>query len=269
MRKRRGLVLVLFSLCMGGVAAWAANDWVSERMNAEQSGDMMPVIAAAMEIPYGTKIEGRHVKVVHVAKDSMPSTAFNAITDVEGKVATVDVARGEVLSSARLADHSGGSTLAALVGKNMRAVTVRVDDVIGVAGFLLPGNRVDVLATKLDRTSRNARTDTILQDVKVLAVDQTAATQQNEPVIVRAVTLELTPPQSEILVKAKEEGSIQLTLRNPLDEQMVAETVVEPQEVKKAPAIIARRSAPVRRTNDGTTVTVIRGTHVDKQKTKS
>jgi len=270
MRKRRGLVLVLFSLCMGGVAAWAANDWVSERINAgNDNGDTVPVIAAAMEIPYGTKIEGRHLKVISVPSEDFPKTAFNAITDVEGKVATVDVERGEVLSSSRLADHAGGSTLAALVAKNMRAVTVRVDDVIGVAGFLLPGNKVDVLATKMDRGARSAKTETILRNIKVLAVDQTAATQQNEPVIVRAVTLELTPRQSEDIVKAKEEGSIQLTLRNPLDEAtQVAKA--EPATVKKAPAVIARRSsAPVRRRAVDTTVTVIRGTHVDKLKTKS
>ena len=268
MRQRRGLVLVLFSLCMGGVAAWAANDWVSDRLSdGNEDGDNVPVIVASMEISYGTKIEGRHLKVTSVPSDSLPSTAFQSIQAVEGKVATVDIARGEVLSSSRLADHAGGSTLAALVSKNMRAVTVRVDDVIGVAGFLLPGNRVDVLATKIDRSSQNAKTDTILKNIKVLAVDQTAATQQNEPVIVRAVTLELTPPQSETIVKAKEEGSIQLTLRNPLDEEaLVAQ--IEPQVVRKAPAVMARRSAPVRRTSTDTTVTVIRGTHVDKLKTK-
>jgi len=197
----------------------------------------------------------------------VPSTAFGSIQEVEGKVATADVERGEVLSSSRLADHAGGSTLAALVGKNMRAVSVRVDDVIGVAGFLLPGNRVDVLATKRIRGSGSARTETILQNIKVLAVDQTAATQQNEPVIVRAVTLELTPKQSERIVRAKEEGSIQLTLRNPLDDtQQVASA---PETAKKAPAIIARRAGPVRRKVVDTTITVIRGTHVDKFKTKS
>jgi pilus assembly protein CpaB len=265
------MFLVVFSLCMGALAAWVANGWVNERLTAAAEVDdgAKPVIVAAMDIPYGTKIEGRHMKVAHLPEDSVPETAFSVLEEPEGMVATTDISRGEVLVAARLARHDGGSTLAALVQENMRAVTVRVDDVVGVAGFLLPGNRVDVLATRMERGgSRRARTETILKNIKVLAVDQTAATQQNEPVIVRAVTLELTPNQSEEIVKAKEEGTIQLTLRNPLDEE-----ADKPQVVMKAPALPVRKSstAVVRRspTTTNSTVTVIRGTHVNELKTKS
>lgn len=269
MKRRRGLTLVILSLCLGGVAAWAANDWVADRLNAaEGEAGTQAVIVAALEIPYGTKIEGRHVRVARLPVESIPQGTFDSIEGVEGKVATVDLARGETLISTRLADHTSGSTLAALVQQNMRAVTVRVDDVVGVAGFLLPGNRVDVLATKMVPGTRSARTDTILQNIKVLAVDQTAATQQNEPVIVRAVTLELTPPQSEELVKAKSEGTIQLTLRNPL-EQQIAKVEPPPAEVKKAPRVVVRKSTPRPRRDSSATIEVIRGTQVDKQKTKS
>ncbi len=269
MRKRRGMFLVIFSLCMGAFAAWAANGWVNQRLTAASEVDegAKPVVVAAMDIPYGTKVEGRHMKIVHLPQDSVPGTSFSVLEDAAGMVATTDISRGEVLVSTRLARHDGGSTLAALVQENMRAVTVRVDDVVGVAGFLLPGNRVDVLATRMERGSRRARTETILTNIKVLAVDQTAATQQNDPVIVRAVTLELTPGQSEQIVKAKEEGTIQLTLRNPLDEE-----ADKPQVAMKAPALPApkRSSKPaVSRPSSTATVTVIRGTHVDKLKTKS
>jgi pilus assembly protein CpaB len=130
--------------------------------------------------------------------------------------------------------------------------------VIGVAGFLLPGNRVDVLAARRE-AGRRAMAETILSDVKVLAVDQTAATEKNEPVIVRAVTLEVSPAQAEVLVKAKEEGSIQLTLRNPLDEEVV---VAEAPEAAPEPVPV---SAPPRKRS----VTVIRGTDVTKAKEQS
>jgi pilus assembly protein CpaB len=100
----------------------------------------------------------------------------------------------------------------------MRAVTVRVDDVVGVAGFLLPGNRVDVIATEKDSLGTQVRASTILSNVKVLAVDQTASSDNNQPVVVHAVTLEVTPLDAEILLKGKTAGAIQLTLRNPLDE---------------------------------------------------
>lgn len=268
MRKRRGMFLVIFSLCMGAFAAWAANGWVNQRLTAANEADDAgkPVVIAAMDIPYGTKIEGRHMKIVKLPPESVPGTSFSDLEEASGMVATTDIARGEVLANTRLARHDGGSTLAALVKENMRAVTVRVDDVVGVAGFLLPGNRVDVLATRKERGSRRATTETILTNIKVLAVDQTAATQQNDPVIVRAVTLELSPRQSEEIVKAKSEGSIQLTLRNPLDEEMEAERIA-----MKAPALPVQkrvaRSTPAPSTS--TNVTVIRGTHVNTLKTKS
>ena len=159
---------------------------------------------------------------------------------------------------ARFVEQGDGSTLAALVDKNMRAVTVRVDDVIGVAGFLLPGNRVDVVAARKD--GRRAITDTILRNIEVLAVDQTASANDNEPVIVRAVTLEVTPDQAETLVKGREEGSIQLTLRNPLDEEEVIEEEVEAPK----PKVVYRRP-PTR--PQPSTVTIIRGTNVSETKT--
>ena len=271
MRKRRGMFLVIFSLCMGAFAAWAANGWVNERLSASVDSDEAgkSVVIAAMDIPYATKLEGRHMKMVRLPEESIPTTAYFDLEAASGMVATTDIARGEVLVGARLARHDGGSTLAALVKENMRAVTVRVNDVIGVAGFLLPGNRVDVLATRKVRGGSGSRalTETILTNIKVLAVDQTAATQQNDPVIVRAVTLELSPRQSEEIIKAKEEGSIHLSLRNPLDEEVEQERLA-----MKAPAMPARKrvAGPARAPQSTSTkVIVIRGTHVNTLKTKS
>jgi len=162
-----------------------------------------------------------------------------------------------MLMRSRFSEHEGGSTLSALIGENMRAFTVRVDDVVGVGGFLLPGNYVDVLATKIDRRSKVAKTETIIQKVKVLAVDQLARADDSDPVVVRAVTLEMSSKQSEVLAKRRAEGTIQLTLRNPNDEVTVA---------KAAPAPVKK----VRRTYRAPApeVTIIRGTKVNKQKTK-
>jgi len=263
--KRRGWVLVVLSLCLGGLSAWGANNWVKAQLSGEDnSANFEQVVVAAMDIPYGTKVEGRHVSILSMPIGSSPKSAFHEVAAVEGKVATVDVTRGEILMNERFADHEGGSTLAALVGQHMRAVTVRVDDVVGVAGFLLPGNRVDVVASRLDQRTRLATTETILTNLKVLAVDQTASTDKNEPVIVRAVTLEMRPDQSEAIVKAKEEGTIQLTLRNPNDSSMPVAKVPEP---TPAPKMVSR-PAPAPSGPPHTVVTVIRGTLVDTTKAK-
>jgi pilus assembly protein CpaB len=266
MFKKRGLILIVLSLITAIGAAYSANRWVAAQVGNDDELSATHVVAAAMAIPYGTKVEGRHLKYVEIPNDVAPTGFFTAFEEVEGTVSTTPIARGEILIADRFAAHESGSTLAALVSENMRALTVRVNDVIGVAGFLLPGNRVDVLSSRKD-ANRRAITETILNNIKVLAVDQTATTEQNEPVIVRAVTLEMSPEQAEILVKARTEGEIQLTLRNPLQEELVEpEPEPEPAPVVKK-AVVARKPPPP--VNRPTTVTVIRGTQVDTTKTKT
>lgn len=257
MFRKRGMLLLTLSLVLGLGAAMVARGWVAEQAMQEKD-DVTTVVAASMAIPFGTKVEERHLKIIEMPKESAPPGSFTLKEDVVDKVTTLPVVAGEILMQARFVEQGDGSTLAALVDKNMRAVTVRVDDVIGVAGFLLPGNRVDVVAARKD--GRRAITDTILRNIEVLAVDQTASANDNEPVIVRAVTLEVTPDQAETLVKGREEGSIQLTLRNPLDEEEVIEEEVEAPK----PKVVYRRP-PTR--PQPSTVTIIRGTNVSETKT--
>jgi pilus assembly protein CpaB len=255
--KRRGVLMVVLSLVFGAAAAWSAKNWVEQRTRATNVVDTgSSVVVAAMEVPYGTAIEGRHVKVITVPKDTPLGNHFNSLAEVEGLVATQKVLNGEILLKERFTKSGGGSTLAALIKPDMRAVTVRVDDVVGVAGFLLPGNRVDVVAAR--KVENRATTETILMNINVLAVDQTSTQDKNEPVIVRAVTLEMTPKEAEVLVRAREEGRIQLTLRNPTDDfrpQLAATPEPPPvaKPVRRVPA--PRPAAP--------SVTIIRGTLVD------
>ncbi len=257
---RRGPVLIVLSLVMATGAAWVANRWVQARTAEPESSQpaTTDIVVAAMDLPFGTKVEARHLGTIKMLRGSEPTGAYRELKEVEGKVARASLLQGEILLEGRFADQGNGSTLAAVVEKNMRAVTVRVDDVVGVAGFLLPGNRVDVLGSR-DVANQEAQTETILQNVRVLAVDQTAATEKNEPVVVRAVTLEVSPKQAEMLVKWKEQGSIQLTLRNPLDESV---------EAQAAPAVAARKPAPAPAPKIPT-VTVIRGTEVANLKSGS
>lgn len=265
MAKKRGIFLVVLSLVMAISAAWTANRWITAKAAAEEGAlKGTHVVAAAMAIPYGTKVEGRHLKYVEIPEGVAPTGFFTSVDDVKGRVATVAISRGEILIAERFAEHDAGSTLAALVGENMRAVAVRVNDVVGVAGFLLPGNRVDVVSAR-KTNDRRVVTETILHNIKVLAVDQTAATDTNEPLIVRAVTLEVTPKQAETLVQARTEGQIQLTLRNPT--QPEPEPEPEPAVVATPPPKKPSRPRPVR--SRSTTVTVIRGTQVDQTKTST
>ena len=255
MMKQRGILLVAMSLLMGLGAAWFANGWVENRSGQTNDENNVVVMAAAIDIPYGTKLESRHIRAVKIPKGIKPQDAVASVEELVGYVSTGDVVEGEMLIKTRFVAHDIGSTLAALISENMRAITVRVDDVVGVGGFLLPGNYVDVLATRVNRQSNKATTETILKKVRVLAVDQTARTNVADPVVVRAVTLEMTPAESETLSKRRAEGTIQLTLRNPNDEVILAKEAPAPVKKKR----VYRAPAP--------TITIIRGTRVNKQKT--
>jgi pilus assembly protein CpaB len=248
----RGFLLILISIICASVAAVAASRWMSARAAALDSSKpgMVRVAVAAMEIPFGTKLEARHIATIEMIDGSVPAEAYHSAEDPVGKVAKATILTGEMLLKPRFVDQGAGSTLAAVVAPNMRAVSIRVDDVVGVGGFLLPGNRVDVVASY--QRDQRSFADTILSDVKVLAVDQSAATESNAPVVVRAVTLEVTPEGAEALMKSRELGRLQLTLRNPMDQ-----SVIEKKEAPAAPAIVKRVEVkPVA----APTIQVIRGT---------
>jgi pilus assembly protein CpaB len=166
------------------------------------------------------------------------------------------------MRGARLSEHLGGSTLASLIATDKRAISVRVDDVVGVGGFLLPGNRVDVLATKTTNAgSNNAVSRTILENLRVLAVDQTAGTDKTQPVVVRAVTLEMTTAEAETLVTAQTEGKLQLTLRNPLNtEKKIAAVTPAAPVMAVATATVPKRVVQRRSIGEGgAAITIIRG----------
>jgi pilus assembly protein CpaB len=242
MRKGRLIVMLLVALGMAFGASALANRWMQARMGpATEVSDLQPVVVAAVAIPFGQKLEAIHVKLVDLPRGTVPAKAFSSIEGVAGRVAVQSFYPGEILVEGRVVEHMGGSTLAAVIGEGKRAVAVRVDDVVGVAGFLLPGNRVDVVFARRDPAGRMVETETILQDLKVLAIDQTASPEKDGPVIVRAVTLEMTPAQAEVLFKATQEGKVQLTLRNPLDQALIARAEPEP----AAPPAPEKPAAPV------------------------
>jgi pilus assembly protein CpaB len=258
MNKRRGFLLIVMSLALAIGAAWMARNWVQARMSSNSAADAgMSVVVAAMDIPFGTKVEARHLRIITLPRSAQVGEVFEKPDDLIGLIALQKIISGEILLKARFADRSAGSTLAAVVKPDMRAVTVRVDDVIGVAGFLMPGNHVDVVAARM--VNQRAITETVLHDLNVLAVDQTAAQDKDQPDVVRAVTLEVSSKDAETVVRAREEGKIQLTLRNPLDKNTTEEVVA----VTPPPAVIKRshHEPVVRPAADA--VTIIRGTNVN------
>lgn len=226
MAKGKLFLMLFISILMGTGALLLANNWIENKQatlsNQSSEPQLVEVVKeepriarviAQQHIPLGTKLEAKHVKLEYYPEDLVVDKGYDNTQLVLGMLAKNEIFAGDILRQERLAYPGEGATLAALISPNMRAVTIRVNDVIGVAGFLLPGDYVDVIyAQEKVSTAR-----TVLKKIKILAVDQTARTDNSEPIIVRAVTLELTPKQAEQLITAKSKGNLQLSLRNPND----------------------------------------------------
>lgn len=232
MSKSQIFLLFLLSVVFGLAAVFFAKQWMDNQVQPTVEVEQVerhPVVVASQEIEAGTIIEEQYLTTKLMEKDWINENNYSDTEELVGKVVANTIYAGEVLHKMRFTVPGEGSTLAALIPENKRAVTIRVDDVIGVAGFLLPGNKVDILNT-VSYGKNSASTRTVLKDIKVLAVDQTAKTKENSPIIVRAVTLEVTPKDAEKLLTAKSKGSIQLTLRNPheVDKKVVQRYVPRP-----------------------------------------
>ncbi|MGR5350770.1 Flp pilus assembly protein CpaB [Vibrio sp. DNB22_19_2] len=225
-------LLIVLSALFGLGAVFFAKQWIDNQTQPTTEVEVVerfPVVVAAQEILPGTVIEDKHLTTRLLEKDWVDENHFSETELAIGRVASTTVFLNEILLEQRLSIPGEGATLAALIPEDKRAITIRVNDVIGVAGFLLPGNKVDVLNTvKYGKNSAN--TSTVLKEIKVLAVDQTARTNDNKPVIVRAVTLEVSPKDAEKLLTAKSKGDIQLALRNPhaIEQKVVRKYVPQP-----------------------------------------
>ncbi len=240
---KRFVIMIIIALLCATLAAWIANRWIQNKgPNYVEVSN--PIIVAAVEIPLGTKFESSHIKTIQWRSEELPKGVFTNTDDVLGKIAKNMFFPGEAITQQRVAEHLEGSALASLISMNSRAMTVRVNDVVGVAGFIMPGNKVDILSTIIfrDGPKQHVKTKTLLSNIKVLAVDQDVSPNKQAPTVVRAVTLELKPKQAEKMVAAMQEGKIQLTLRNPLDNTELEEEIIIKEPEK--PKIVRKKFTP-------------------------
>ncbi len=214
-------------LLMIGAVALALGAFVSifvyKNLQGRSSSSNEPgadVIIAANDIQVGARIEEHDVRTVKYPASALPAGTFSARSKVLGRGVILPISRGEFLLPSTLAPENAGSGLPSLIPPGMRAVSVRVNEVVSVAGFVGPGTRVDILLTGTPNGSSESQTTTVLQNVAVIAAGQrlernAAGDAQNTPVI----TLLVSPDDAERLTLASSEGRIQLSLRNPLDTQ--------------------------------------------------
>ncbi len=175
------------------------------------------VIVAADDLQVGAKVEEHDIRIIKVPATDLPPTAPRKRSDVLGHGVIIPIAKGEFILPNRLAGENAGSGLPALIPPGMRAVSVRVNEVVSVAGFVTPGTRVDVLLTGTPGGGEE-QTTTVLQNVAVLASGHTLErSSTGEAQNTAVITLLVSPDDAQRLTLASSEGRIQLALRNPLD----------------------------------------------------
>jgi pilus assembly protein CpaB len=224
MKNLKAVVLIIVALAMGIAAAAYATGWVSR-----QAVSSNKVVVAAVDVELGTRLNSQMLTTTDWPSGSMPPGAFLDLKLLEGRTVKTSIGRGEPLLERKLAPVGTQGGLSAVIAEGKRAMTVRVNDVVGVAGFALPGTFVDVMVNAQQDGGANEGkiiSKTVLEKVLVLAVAQEASRDDTKPKVVSAVTLELTPS----------EGTLSLVLRNQIDKETVVTKGVTKAELFGAPA---------------------------------
>ena len=225
MKNPKALGMLIVSMILGLVVTAYAVDWVSRKGTIESN----KVVVAASDIELGSKLNLQMLTTVDWPSGSIPQGAFTELKDLQDRVVRISVQRGDAVLSSKLAPIGTQGGLSAVISEGKRAMTVRVNDVVGVAGFALPGNYVDVMVNALKerqgRFEENLQiSKTVLEHVLVLAVAQESSRDYTKPKVVNAVTLELSIDDAEKLDLARNVGTLSLVLRNQIDKEPVTTT---------------------------------------------
>ena len=226
MRNVKAIVVLALAMLAGLSAALYAAVWVSDSGRVATA----KVVVAAADIDPGSKLNPEMLTVVAWPAGSLPAGAYTDTRQLQDRVLRSSLSRGEAVLSRKLMPAGAQGGLSAVIAEGKRAMTVRVNDVVGVAGFALPGNYVDVMVNaQQDRGKDQAPVPvsmTVLDNVLVLAVAQEANRDETKPKVVSAVTLELSLEEAERLDLARSIGSLSLVLRNQLDKRRAVTTGV-------------------------------------------
>ena len=238
MNRTRLLMIGVLALALGALVSLLVYKNLQGKGPTVEAG--ADVVVAANDIQVGARVEDHDVRVAKFPVSGLPAGSYTKKSQVLGRGVIIPVAKGEFILPSKLAPENAGAGLPSLIPPGMRAVSVRVNEVVSVAGFVGPGTRVDVLLTGTPNGSSEPQTTTVLQNVAVIASGHTlernaSGEAQSTPVI----TLLASPEDAERLTLASSEGKIQLSLRNPLD------THADPVDAANAKGLYKGGTVPV------------------------
>jgi pilus assembly protein CpaB len=257
MRTNQVTVLII-AIAMGGIAAYLAQTWIRGQTSASAANQPPgQILVAAEPLAYGGVVTADKVNEVPWFAKTLPEGAFSSRDELlEGgrRVVLSPINRGEPVLRSKVTGPGQRASLSSLLGEGLRAVTVRVDDVRGVAGFVLPGDFVDFVMIASEGTNkRQSYSDVLLEHLKVLAIDQIADEGEGKPTLARAVTVEATKEQAQKILLATDVGKLSLILNHPaesastpnrrISERDIGRIIPEPPP-RPAPAPAAPVAAP-------------------------
>ena len=282
MRNWNATLPIFLSLAIAVGGSYFIYRWIERRTAPKEVVQVekvaaVPVVVAAMDLTWGTQLTVEMLKTLPFLKESLPSGHYSSIDDLAQRVLIANLKQGEPIVEHRLAPvdvKTGG--VSAVLAPGKRAVAVKGDKVIGISGFINPGNRVDILATMKDPASKSERTKIVLENINVLATGtQMVRDGKGQPAPVDVYTLEVTPLESEKLALAAAQGKLQFALRNITDGEAVrtrGATVSQTlRSLTPPPDAPVKKAAPKKEyyaPPTSTTVEVIRGGQITKQKVK-
>ncbi len=224
----------------------------------------VPVVVAVQPLERGVVLEPRFLKLVDFPADAVPTNAFHRIQDLTGgkdqqRLALRPLVANEPILAANISGPGGKLNLSGTIAPGMRAVSLRSSDVSGVGGFVLPGDRVDVLLTRGTATGNdpsNTLTQILAENVRVLGVDQSDNDQADKPVVSKAITVEVTPDQAQSISLGQSVGTISLTLRHVADDTPLTRKSMAVSDLGPTPHKLAAAAGP--------SVRVIRGINTSR-----
>jgi pilus assembly protein CpaB len=218
MKNTRVLIMLAVAILAGVAAVILASQWLNQR---SQHG-LARIAVTTTEISLGQRITPEMVKLTDWPSSSIPPGAITELSKLEGRVVRTALQPAEPVLEAKLAPQGTQGGLSAVIAEGRRAITVRVNDVIGVAGFALPGNYVDIIVNTQKDEGQNGNKEQniskiVLEKILVLAVAQEVGRDETKPKVVNAVTLEVAPDEAEKIDLARSVGTLSLVLRNQVD----------------------------------------------------
>ena len=248
----RNLIILGFAVVLGLVAVFLANTYftgVEQRQERlAEENQLARIVVASQDMAFGTPLTATNLRLVNWPANSVPAGAYTNLTDATrgGRVAVRPIVSGEPILSSKVSGDDGRATLATLLPENQRAVSVSINDVAGVGGFVRAGDVVDVLLTRQipgdGASSSDKMTTVALENVLVLGVDQVADESNTTPVLAKTATLQTDIYGAQKLALAQQIGTISLTLRNVKDQTVGATSPVVAKDLGGAGLYIRDRS---------------------------